>query len=131
MTFEMCVFLVIVGVIGVFVTVWKRLIADTSLDFLRIEHSGAWGSPGVGKVYPAARECDVCDVCGKWTPGKTCSECVTWAEIQIIRRENFMTMKALLGQPINLWNEGLHVSHTHAPCDNTAEHRRLVEAAGW
>ena len=118
MTFEMCVFLVIVGVIGVFVTVWRGLIADTSLDFLRKKPTGVlleplWGSPGTGKVYPAAQL--GCDVCGIWTPGKTCSECVTWAEMQAVE----------------LWNQRLHVSHTHAPCDNEAEHRRLVKAAGW
>ena len=112
MTFEMCVFLVIVGVIGVFVTLWKRLIADTSLDFLRVETSDAWGSPGVGEVYPATQL--GCDVCGIWTPGKTCSSCTVWAEMYAIE----------------LWNQGVHVSHTHAPC-NEAEHSRLVRAAGW
>jgi hypothetical protein len=77
---------------------------------------GDWGPPGVGKTYRAKLSMG-CDVCGVWTPGFTCSECATWAEVQTIRRENFNTLKSLLAAPIMINNE--------------TEHRRLVKRAGW
>ena len=50
-----------------------------------------------------------CDVCGVWTPHRTCSECVTWAEVQIFHYEK-ITMSCDLAM---------------------LEHKRLVDSAGW
>ena len=66
-----------------------------------------WGPPGVGKVYPAATIW--CDVCGVWAPHTTCSDCVTWAEVQVIHYKKKLPSFELAFR----------------------EHKRLVDAAGW
>jgi hypothetical protein len=75
---------------------------------------GDWGPPGVGKTFPTVpfngSERNVCGVCGIWTMGNICSECVTWAEVQSIRCEN--NFDVTLG-------------------DRMVELKRRRKAAGW
>ena len=66
-----------------------------------------WGPPGTGKVFPAVRL--ECDVCGAWAPDTTCSDCVTWAEVQVIHYEKKLPSFELA----------------------LREHKRLVDSAGW
>ena len=76
------VFLILWGASEGLGILYRQYKAETPDD---IDSRGEWGLPGVGKVYPSARL--GCGVCGVWTPKATCSECVTWAEIQSIDGE--------------------------------------------
>jgi hypothetical protein len=58
---------------------------------------GEWGPVGVGKQYPAAKQLG-CSVCGIWTPSSTCSDCVTWAEVQLIDIEKVGLYSNTLGE---------------------------------
>ncbi len=105
--------IVSVGLCGFIAAVWllcsrpkdsETFVLEQNLGDLIEHESTGWYRTTVG-----------CDVCGIWTPHRTCSECVTWAEMQFIS-------VAMVGA----WHK------TFGPAaPNEAEHRRLVKEAGW
>ena len=75
-----------------------------------------WGPPGIGKTYAAGRP--ECDVCGQWTVGLTCFECVAWAE-KLICDAFFLDATTVYEQyDGRMWPHEI-------------EHRRLVKKVGW
>ena len=80
------------------------------------ENIGWWGPPGLGKTHAAGSP--ECDVCGQWTVGLTCFECVAWAE-DLKCDAFFLDVTTVYEQyDGRMWPHEI-------------EHRRLVKKVGW